>query len=53
MDVRSTEGNSLFFATGMVNNELQGGANKATGMIQNFAINVAKINPFAALVVVL
>lgn len=49
MAVRSTNGNSLFFATGLDNSGLRKGTFDALGMIQAFAGKVANINPFVAL----
>lgn len=49
MAVRSTDGNSLFFATGIDNSGLKSGADGAVGIIQGLASGIGKINPFAAL----
>lgn len=43
--------NSLFFASGLDNTQLQKGAIDAVGIVQNLASSIASINPFAALVV--
>ena len=49
MAVRSTDNNSLFFATGLDNSGLKQGTFDALGMIQSFAGKVSNINPFLAL----
>ncbi len=49
MAVRSTDNNSLFFATALDNSGLKQGTFDALGMIQSFAGKVSKINPFLAL----
>ena len=49
MSVRSTDGNSLFFATGIDNSGLQSGVNKAVGVVRGMASAIGKINPFGAL----
>ncbi|CAL67382.1 phage tail tape measure protein [Christiangramia forsetii] len=42
--------NSLFFATGLQNDQLKAGAAEATGIVQGLANTIGKINPFAILV---
>ncbi len=49
MAVRSTDNNSLFFATGLDNSGLKQGAFDALGIIQSFAGKVSNINPFLAI----
>lgn len=51
MAVKSTDNNSLFFATGLDNSGLQKGTLDAVGLVQGMAGKIAKINPFAALAV--
>lgn len=41
--------NSLYFSTGLDNDGLKQGAGEATGIVQNLAASISKINPFAAL----
>ncbi len=43
--------NSLFFASGIDNTGLQRGAIDAVGIVQDLAGSIARINPFAALVI--
>jgi len=41
--------NSLFFASGLDNSGLRGGAKQAIGIVQGLASSIGRINPFAAL----
>ncbi|WP_028375986.1 phage tail tape measure protein [Leeuwenhoekiella sp. MAR_2009_132] len=43
--------NSLYFSTGLDNTGLQRGAGDAIGIVQDLAGSIARINPFAALVI--
>ena len=51
MAVRSTDDNSLFFATGIDNSGLKSGIGDAQGLVQGLASKISRINPFAALAI--
>lgn len=49
MAVKSTNGNSLYFATGVDNDGLKKGITEAGGLVSGLGRTISKINPFAAL----
>ncbi|MDB0600334.1 phage tail tape measure protein [Tenacibaculum maritimum] len=51
MAVKSTDNNSLFFATGLDNSGLSKGKIDAENIITSLGRNISKINPFAALAI--